>query len=171
MAMLGFFTFGSVLAFLDLAAKNQIEAQDKDEFPKELKGTKGKIWLYKNHTPGLSFGVLKECPKAMELVPLCITSAFGGAWTYILGKRGCFFEKLAATLVMAGGVSNLYDRMRRGHVVDYLCLRWKALKKVVFNLGDLFILAGSVLLILVSVLRTLKEIKADIKGENRNEKV
>ena len=72
---------------------------------------------------------------------------------------------------MAGGVSNLYDRMRRGHVVDYLCLRWKALKKVVFNLGDLFILAGSVLLILVSVLRTLKEIKADIKGENRNEKV
>ena len=119
-----------MLAFLDLAAKNQIEAQDKDEFPKELKGTKGKIWLYKNHNPGLSFGVLKECPKAMELVPLCITSAFGGAWTYILGKRGCFFEKLAATLVMAGGVSNLYDRMRRGHVVDYLCLRWKALKKV-----------------------------------------
>ena len=114
MAMLGFFTFGSMLAFLDLAAKNQIEAQDKDEFPKELKGTKGKIWLYKNHNPGLSFGVLKECPKAMELVPLCITSAFGGAWTYILGKRGCFFEKLAATLVMAGGVSNLYDRMRRG---------------------------------------------------------
>ena len=55
--------------------------------------------------------------------------------------------------------------------MDYLCLRWKALKKVVFNLGDLFILAGSVLLILVSVLRTLKEIKADIKGENRNEKV
>ena len=49
MAMLGFFTFGSMLAFLDLAAKNQIEAQDKDEFPKELKGTKGKIWLYKNH--------------------------------------------------------------------------------------------------------------------------
>ena len=47
--------------------------------------------------------------------------------------------------------------------MDYLCLRWKALKKVVFNLGDLFILAGSVLLILVSVLRTLKEIKADIK--------
>ena len=75
MAMLGFFTFGSMLAFLDLAAKNQIEAQDKDEFPKELKGTKGKIWLYKNHNPGLSFGVLKECPKAMELVPLCITSA------------------------------------------------------------------------------------------------
>ena len=26
MAMLGFFTFGSMLAFLDLAAKNQIEA-------------------------------------------------------------------------------------------------------------------------------------------------
>ena len=91
MAMLGFFTFGSVLAFLDLAAKNQIEAQDKDEFPKELKGTKGKIWLYKNHNPGLSFGVLKECPKAMELVPLCITSAFGGRVDLYPGKKGLLF--------------------------------------------------------------------------------
>lgn len=171
MAMFGFLSFGSVLAFLDLAAKNQIESRDKKEFPKELPGTNGKIWLYQNHNPGFSFGVLKECPKAMELVPLCVTSAFAGAWTYIMGKRGCLVEKLAATLVLAGGVSNLYDRMKRGYVVDYFSIRWKWLQKVVFNLGDFFIFAGSALFVLLSVFGALKEIKADLKGEFNNEKV
>ena len=129
MAMFGFLSFGSVLAFLDLAAKNQIESRDKKEFPKELPGTNGKIWLYQNHNPGFSFGVLKECPKAMELVPLCVT------------------------------------------VVDYFSIRWKWLKKVVFNLGDFFIFAGSALFVLLSVFGALKEIKADLKGEFNNEKV
>ena len=63
-----------------------------------------------------------------------------------MGTRGRILEKLALTLTLAGGVSNLYDRMKRGYVVDYFSFQWKALKKVVFNLGDLFIFAGAFLM-------------------------
>ena len=54
-------------------------------------------------------------------------------------------EKLALTLTLAGGVSNLYDRMKRGYVVDYFSICWKFLKRVVLNLGDVCIFAGAVL--------------------------
>ena len=66
-------------------------------------------------------------------------------------------EKLAFTLVLAGGASNLFDRMTRGYVVDYFSIQWKALKKVVFNLGDIFIFAGSVLLICRAIIEMIGE--------------
>lgn len=152
--MFGFLTFGTTLTFLDQALKKQIEAQDGNEFPKELKGSKGLIKLYKNHNPGFSFGFLKGS-RAVELVPLCLASGIAGAWAYLMTTRGRFMEKMALTLTLAGGISNLYDRMKRGYVVDYFSIQWKALKKVVFNLGDFFILAGSALIVAKSLADTI----------------
>lgn len=157
MTMLGFLTFGTTLTFMDLALKNQIEAQDAAEFPKDLKESKGWIRLYRNHNPGFSFGFFKEWPKAVEMIPLCFTSALAGAWTYLMGRRGRFVEKLALTLALAGGISNLYDRMKRGYVVDYFSIQWKALKKVVFNLGDIFILTGAALTVLVEFVDLIRD--------------
>lgn len=159
--MFGFLTFGTTLTFLDLALKKHIEEQSSEEFPKELKGTKGYVWLYQNHNPGFSFGFLKGS-RAVELIPLCVTSGIAGAWTYLMRTRGRLLEKLALTLTLAGGASNLYDRMKRGYVVDYFSVRWKALKKVVFNLGDIFILAGTVLMVVAGLADMVKDIKKDL---------
>lgn len=158
--MFGFLTFGTTLTFLDLAFKKQIEAQDEKNFPRELKGSKGLIWLYKNHNPGFSFGVLKGS-RAVELVPLCLASGIAGAWTYLMGTKGRFMEKLALTLTLAGGISNIYDRMVRGYVVDYFSIRWKALKKVVLNLGDLFVFAGAVLVVILGLFESIKDWRAE----------
>jgi len=155
--MLGFLTFGTTLTFVDLAIKNRIEARDAAEFPRELKESKGLVWLYQNHNPGFSFGCFKDRPKLVEMIPLCMTSGLAGAWAYLMGRRGRTAEKLAMTLALAGGVSNLYDRLKRGYVVDYFSIQWKALKKVVFNLGDIFILSGAFLMILVGLADTVKK--------------
>ena len=56
-------------------------------------------------------------------------SAVAGAWAYVIGKKGRVLEKTALTLVLAGGASNLYDRLKRGYVVDYFSIQWKKLKK------------------------------------------
>lgn len=143
--MVGFLSFGTALTLLDVAFKNRIEAGDDGEFPKELKKSKGYVRLYKNHNPGFSFGVLKKYPRAVELVPLCMESALAGVWVYLMGKKGKFLEKTALTLTLAGGASNLYDRFCRGYVVDYFSIQWKLFKKVVFNLGDIFIFLGAAL--------------------------
>lgn len=141
--MFGFLTLGTTLTFVDLAAKAQIEAQEEKEFPRELEGTKGFIWLYRNHNEGFTFGFLQNRPKLVETVPLCMTSGLAGMWIYACSQRGHFMRKLGLTLALAGGMSNLYDRLKRGYVVDYFSIRLKKMSKVVFNLGDMFIIAGT----------------------------
>lgn len=155
--MIEFLGLGTTLAFLDLSIKNQIEAQNDEDFPRDLEGSKGKIKLYKNHNSGFSFGVLKKYPKLVETVPLCMTSGLAGAWFWLMGRKGRFLEKTAMTLALAGGASNLYDRLKRGYVVDYFSFQWKGLKKVVFNLGDMFIILGSALLIVSEFVETMRD--------------
>ena len=156
--MFGFLTFGTTLALTDLAVKKEIEARPDEEFPKTVKESGGLIRLHKNHNPGFSFGLMKEYPKLVEMVPVCMLSAVAGAWAYVIGKKGRVLEKTALTLVLAGGASNLYDRLKRGYVVDYFSIQWKKLKKVVFNLGDIFIFAGSALFAAVQLVEEIRGI-------------
>ncbi len=154
--MFGFLTLGTTMTMTDLAFKNHIDSQNDEEFPKELEGSKGKIMLYKNHNDGFSFGVLRGS-RLVELVPICLTSGIAGVWTYLMSVRGRWAEKIAITLVLAGGASNLIDRLTKGYVVDYICVQWKALKKVVFNLADVFIMIGCGLLVTVNGFEVIKD--------------
>ncbi len=156
MTMFGFLTLGTTMTLTDLACKTKIDRQKTEDFPREMNGSKGKIWLYQNRNDGFSFGVLKGS-RWVKMVPLWLTSGIAGAWTYLMSVRGRWAEKLALTLVLAGGLSNLIDRYARGYVVDYICIQWKVLKKIVFNLADVFILAGAGLLVLVNGINTVRD--------------
>jgi len=70
---------------------------------------------------------------------------------FLSAQKGYRAEKAGYALVLAGGLSNLYDRLRRGYVVDYFSIQAGFLKKVVFNLGDLFIMAGAAVLTVKSL--------------------
>ncbi|MET0554978.1 MAG: signal peptidase II, partial [Vicinamibacteria bacterium] len=50
-------------------------------------------------------------------------------------------------LVWAGGLSNLLDRVRDGHVVDFVMLSAGPLRTGVFNVADVAITAGVVLVL------------------------
>ena len=155
--MFGFLTLGTAMTLTDLVLKDQIDRQKDEEFPKELKGSKGKILLYKSHNDGFSFGVLRGS-KLVDFVPVCLTSGIVGIWTYLMSVRGRWMEKTALTFVLAGGASNLVDRLTKGYVIDYICVQWKALKKVVFNLADVFILIGCGLLMFVNGFEVIKDL-------------
>ena len=122
------------LAALDLGVKSVVEGQEDETFPRELPSAKGLIKLHKNHNSGFPFGFMKERPDK--------------------GKTG---EKLGLSLVMGGALSNLYDRVMRGYVVDYFTIEWKSLKKVVFNLGDMFVFLGSAVFVLAQAVKSLEE--------------
>lgn len=147
------------LAALDLLIKAEIEKQKPDSFPRELKGTKGRITLYQNHNPGFSFGRLKNHPEVVRMVPLMIASALCGIFAYILPKKGYVLEKLTLAVTLGGAASNLYDRLVRRYVVDYFSIEWKWLKKVVFNIGDICIFAGAGLMLAAEMIRSLTEKK------------
>jgi len=55
-----------------------------------------------------------------------------------------------ATLIFAGGMSNLIDRMVRGSVVDFASIGLGTLRTGIFNIADIAILLGGVLVVVGS---------------------
>jgi len=50
-------------------------------------------------------------------------------------------------LMWGGGASNLIDRASRGHVVDFLNLGVGSLRTGIFNVADVAVLLGAVLIV------------------------
>ena len=145
------------IAALDQGMKSEIEQETDGEFPRDLPGAKGRIRIHRNHNYGFPFGFLKEKPQLVTAVPLAVSSAVAGALSMLLVRKGCGIQKVGLSMVLGGALSNLYDRFKRGYVVDYFSIRWKGLKKVVFNLGDFFIFLGALMILAGQMVREFRE--------------
>lgn len=94
---------------------------------------------------GIAFGLFSSATPVVILL-----TSFAVAWMlYFFAKSGSRHPVLpvALGLVIGGSVSNLADRVRLGHVTDFLDLRWWP----AFNLADTFIVVGVVALLLALV--------------------
>lgn len=63
---------------------------------------------------------------------------------------------LALTLILGGAIGNVIDRVVYGHVVDFLLFYWNDWQFPAFNLADVGISCGAVLLVLDELLRARK---------------
>lgn len=64
-----------------------------------------------------------------------------------LGQKGNHLLRLGLAILLGGAFSNTYDRLKRKYVVDYFSfnVKWKPLRRIVFNLSDFCIIAGALL--------------------------
>ena len=132
-----------VLTCLDLVIKYAINSMDKKDLPRNIAG---KIEIDKFHNKGLPFGKLKENQRVVKYIPVFITSVLIGGLSFLLPQKGKKIKKLSLSLIIAGSLSNVFDRFTRGYVVDYIRIKVKGLDKVIFNLGDIFIVLGSLMM-------------------------
>lgn len=146
-----------VLTCLDLILKYAVSSFDNKDLPRTFAK---KIEIDKFHNKGFPFGKLKENQKAVKYFPVFITSILIGILSFLLPKRGNKVKKLSLCLIIAGSLSNIFDRFTRGYVVDYIRIKMKGLDKVIFNLGDIFILLGS-LMMPFGTKKKIREISAD----------
>ena len=144
------------LAALDLGIKSVIESEEDDTFPRDLPSAKGLIKVHKNHNAGFPFGFMKERPELVKGIPLMVISAMAGALCALLQDKGKTAQKAGIAIIIGGALSNLYDRVVRGYVVDYFSIEWKRLKDVIFNLGDFFVFAGSLIYVLSELLYDMR---------------
>lgn len=72
------------------------------------------------------------------VVAVWIARARGGPWWLVLGLGA----------ILGGGIGNLIDRLRLGHVVDFLSVHYRDWYWPAFNLADSAITLGVVLLLL-----------------------
>ncbi len=67
----------------------------------------------------------------------------------LFSRRLSHFQIAGLTLIVGGGLSNLLDRLRNdGHVIDFVTIGIGTVRTAIFNLADVTILAGTLLLIL-----------------------
>ncbi len=138
----------------DLAVKEEIERNPK--FDREHVLWDGKIRVKRLHNDGMAGGKCKGHMPALIKVSGCMTLGCAGMFFRLLGKEGHTAQKLGCALLTGGALSNLYDRCRRGYVVDYISFGTplKKLNNLVFNLSDFFILTGAFLICLGRTDRT-----------------
>lgn len=67
----------------------------------------------------------------------------------------------------AGSISNMFDRLVRGHVVDYVGFRLedKHLEGITYNFADFFIAAGAVITVMTKLVSTGLEKEEKSKNE------
>jgi len=63
--------------------------------------------------------------------------------------------KLGFSLILAGGIGNLIDRIFRGYVIDYIDIS-KIFSYPVFNFADICIVIGVILVIIIIIINTIK---------------
>jgi signal peptidase II len=105
----------------------------------------GPLSIHHVQNSGIAFGLFAS---ATSMVILATAAAV--AWMlYFFARSGARHPVLpvALGLVIGGSVSNLLDRVRLGHVTDFLDFKyWPA-----FNLADTFIVVGVAILLLALV--------------------
>lgn len=62
-------------------------------------------------------------------------------------------------MVISGGISNLIDRVFRGYVVDYIDIN-EIISYPIFNIADISVFIGVILIIGNILLKTIKQEKA-----------
>lgn len=109
----------------------------------------GWLVLRRLKNPGAVLGFGKGRQRELNLASGVMLAALLARLAHIGGRRGCGLEKTALTLITGGGLSNLADRVSQGYVDDYVSIARGPgkLRKLVFNLSDVLVLAGAVLFV------------------------
>jgi signal peptidase II len=105
----------------------------------------GPLSLHHVQNSGIAFGLFSSA----TFVVIVLTTVAVGWMLVFFARSGSRHPVLpvALGLVIGGSVSNLVDRIRLGHVTDFLDLKfWPA-----FNLADSFIVVGVAILLLALI--------------------
>lgn len=108
----------------------------------------GVVRLEYAENPGAFLGVGSGLPEwaRMGIFRIGVGMALMAVGFVALKKRWVGLPLAGASLVVAGGVSNLLDRFVRGNVVDFMSVGIGSVRTGIFNVADVAILAGGVLI-------------------------
>ncbi len=111
----------------------------------------GKIIITKYHNKGAILNFLENKKEAVVSISGILFGLILMFFVILLPQRRKEVLKFAMACILGGAASNLYDRVKRGYVVDYFSFSF--LKKVIFNISDLFIFLGCFLVLAISVFK------------------
>ena len=117
-------------------------------------------WNYVENT-GAAFGSFSGNTALLSVITAVIIIA--GIAAIILKKINNKFLLVTATVIIAGGLGNLIDRIFRGYVVDFIKVLF--IDFPVFNFADILVTCGSFMLIIYLIIDIYKDSRKKRKGD------
>lgn len=144
------------LTLVDIAAKSLIEGSMRRGEERTI--GKGKLVLRKVYNRGMCLNLFEKNPEFVKGASAAVTILLTIYQCVTLMRKKRALKKVGLSLMTAGAWSNTFDRWVRGYVIDFIGFKtkWKKITQITYNLGDFFIGAGAVLLVLSSIFRSGK---------------
>lgn len=113
----------------------------------------GKAILKKYYNTGAAGNFLSGHPKAMICLHAAVLGMVAAMCLRVFPQKGARAAKLGLAFILGGGLSNLYDRLKKGHVVDYISFGFGpgCFRKLVFNMADFFVFAGILVMLYLAI--------------------
>lgn len=102
--------------------------------------------LYRTYNTGVAFSMFSSAGD----LPLTILAVAVIAFVLYLAWRshpGQTFARIGFALIIGGAIGNLIDRTTLGYVIDYFLFHTPVWSFAVFNMADVFISVGAVLVV------------------------
>ncbi|MBO4416060.1 MAG: signal peptidase II [Lachnospiraceae bacterium] len=147
---------GSILSLLiaggaftaDRAAKRIADKKLSDGRTVKLAG--GILTLQKAENSGFAKNRLSDHRRIVVAVSTAVFAVFVVIYAITLSKPALHVLKAGLGLMLGGAAGNVFDRLIKGKVTDFLIL--KPINGIIFNLADVFILTGTVVTVLCDLL-------------------
>ena len=100
---------------------------------------------------GASFGMMGGVMAGKPLLMATLTGALALVFAFMALRAQHPLERAGFALVVGGALGNIFDRMRQGAVTDFLDLYWRDWHWPTFNVADIAITLGAVLILAASL--------------------
>ena len=146
----------------DQLTKNLARTHLKGQPAKEYLGSKVQLLYVENTGAFLSLGADWSDSTSFWLLSVIPFLVMLGFLWYILRNRTSMSNVtlLAWLMVFSGGIGNLIDRLLNDrHVSDFIYMEWGALHTGVFNVADIYVTTGAILILGTSFAEGLRKKK------------
>jgi signal peptidase II len=126
------------------------------------------------YNPGAAFSFLADASGWQRWFFAALALAVGAiivVWLKRLKAQSQWMLSCALSLILGGAIGNVIDRIRLGHVVDFVHAHWGDADFPAFNVADAAITVGAALLLLDAFLETRRakvQSSADVKADHNS---
>ncbi|MBQ8279029.1 MAG: signal peptidase II [Roseburia sp.] len=109
-----------------------------------------RVYIEKYYNDGAMLNLLEDWPGLLKILQTALMLAICIWFYFLLRQNGGKLGKLGTAFLVGGGLSNLFDRYTKGHVVDYIGFDFgpKWFRRIIFNVSDFFVFIGGVLAVI-----------------------
>lgn len=144
---MGYFIMILFVIGIDVGSKIMIHKKMKIGEKQEIVKDHFYLWHIKNK--GVAYNKLEKQPQLILNISVLLLSIFGFQLYQTIKLKNCKWTSFFLSLLLGGALGNFLERLKRKSITDFLYIKLK--KTPIFNIADIFIVIGSLFLILSSV--------------------